>query len=96
MGQTLSIDIFDTEPQLRTLCSAQNIKNPYWTEGTYSYSIRKSPSFLTNIRLYDVSNNELDKQITDLVSYISPYDSHAIINDSADTPLNKPYIGQQR
>ena len=51
---------------------------------------------MTNIRLYDVYNKELDKQITDIVTYNTPYDSHAIINDSADTPLNKPYTGVQR
>ena len=55
-----------------------------------------SNSYLTNIRLYDVSNNELDKQITDLVSYNTPYNSHAIINDTVDTPLNNEYIGEQR
>jgi len=96
LGKTMSVDVFEAEPELRTICSAQDIKNPYWTENTLSYRIRKSSSFMTNIRLYDVSNNELDKQITDLVSYLTPYDSHAIINDSADTPLNKPYVGQQR
>ena len=62
----------------------------------YSYEINSSNAYLTNIRLYDVWNKELDKQITDIVSYNTPYNSHAIINDSADTALNKTYTGQQR
>ena len=61
----------------------------------WSYCIKSSASYLTNIRLYDVSNTDLDKQITDLVSFNTPYNSHAIVNDSAETYLNKIYIGQQ-
>lgn len=96
LGPTMSMSIFDSDPALKMMCSADNIKNRYWKSNTYTYTISSSDSFITNIRLYDVSNNELDKQITDLVSYMTPYNSHAIINDSADTPLNKEYIAEQR
>ena len=67
-----------------------------FTDNEMTYTLESSESYITNIRLYNVSNNELDKQITDLVSYNTPYNSHAIINDTVDTPLNKEYIGEQR
>ena len=95
-GNAISVDIFESEPELKSLCSISSIKNKSDLSDTYTYSINRSNSKMTNIRLYDVANNELDKQITDLVSYNTPYDSHAIINDSVDIPLNKPYVGQQR
>lgn len=96
IGKTISVDLFEGAPDIKHICGVNNIPNKYSLVGEYDYSIVKSPSYLTNIRLYDCFNNELDKQITDLVSYNTPYDSHAIINDSADTPLNKVYVGEQR
>ena len=95
-GKTLSLDIFDGEPELKHLCGTNDIQTSIIKEDIYSYCIKSSNVLMTNIRLYDVYNKELDKQITDIVTYNTPYDSHAIINDSADTPLNKPYTGVQR
>ena len=81
---------------MRKLFGISNIKNKNTLDNSIeSYCIKSSNSYLTNIRLYDVSNTDLDKQITDLVSFNSPYNSHAIINDSAEVYLNKIYIGQQ-
>lgn len=60
------------------------------------YKLLSSYADITNIRLYNTINNEKDKQITDLLSYNARNDSHAIINDSADTFINKPYLGRQR
>ena len=95
-GNLLSIDIFESDPELKPVGRISSVKNKNDMTDTYEYSINKSNSKMTNIRLYDVANNELDKLITDLISYSTPYDSHAIINDSVDIPLNKPYTGQQR
>ena len=95
-GSTISVDVFEGEPQIKQICGISGIKCKFFTDNEMTYTLNGSNSYLTNIRLYDVSNNELDKQITDLVSYNTPYNSHAIINDTADTPLNKEYIGEQR
>lgn len=95
-GKNVSLDIFDGEPELKHLCGINDIQTSIVKEDSYSYSIKPSNVFMTNIRLYDVYNKELDKQIMDVISYNTPYDSHTIINDSADTPLNKPYTGVQR
>ena len=82
---------------MRKLFGISNIKNKNTLDNSIeSYYIKSSSSYLTNIRLYDVSNTDLDKQITDLVSFNSPYNSHAIINDSAEVYLNKIYVGRQR
>ena len=81
---------------MKHLCGTNDIQTSIIKEDIYSYCIKSSNVLMTNIRLYDVYNKELDKQITDIVTYNTPYDSHAIINDSADTPLNKPYTGVQR
>lgn len=95
-GENISVDLFEGDPTLKNLCSVSSIKNKYTLTGEYQYSINSSSCNMTNIRLYDCYNNELDKQIIDLVSYNTPYNSHAIINDSVDTPLNKEYIAEQR
>jgi hypothetical protein len=63
-----------------------------WTMNDSQYS----NAYITNIRLYNTSNTEIDKQLTDLVSYNIRNNSNAIINDSADTYLNKEYKGRQR
>lgn len=95
-GETLSLDLFEGSPELKHLCGVNDVKCGIIKTNEYSYEINSSNAYLTNIRLYDVWNKELDKQITDIVSYNTPYNSHAIINDSADTALNKTYTGQQR
>ena len=59
------------------------------------YSINKSPSYLTNLRLY-VSTMEEEKQMGDLLRYFTPDGDQAIISDSADPKFRSPYIGQQR
>lgn len=95
-GEHVSVDVFEGSPEIKQVCSISPISIKYKLSNTYKYQINSSNSYLTNIRLYDCYNNELDKQITDLVSYSTPYNSHAIINDSVDTPLNKEYIAEQR
>jgi len=96
IGSTISVDIFEGKPNLRKLFGISSVKNKNVLDNEISqYSIKSSNAYLTNIRLYDVSNTDLDKQITDLVSFNTPYNSHAIINDSAEAYLNKTYIAQQ-
>ena len=73
-----------------------DISYPKYQRKTMKYGIQHE---LGNYSVIVINNNEsyeLDKQITDLVSYNTPYNSHAIINDTVDTPLNKEYIGEQR
>lgn len=96
LGSSISVDVFEGDPQIKQLCGINGIKTKFFTDNEFTYELSSSNACLTNIRLYDVSNNELDKQITDLVSYNTPYNSHAIINDAVDTPLNKEYFGVQR
>lgn len=96
LGRQITMDVYDSLPDLRNICRVDSIKNNYWKDMTVQYSINSAPALMTNIRLYDVSNNELDKQITDLVSYITPYNSHAIINDNVITPMDNQYIETQR
>lgn len=96
IGSNINIDVFEGMPVLRKMFGLSNIKNKNVLDNEIEqYIIKSSPSYLTNIRLYDVSNTDLDKQITDLVSFNTPYNSHAIINDSAEQYINKIYIGQQ-
>ena len=96
VGSSISVDVFESQPALRKLFGISNIKNKNTLDNEIeSYCIKSSASYLTNIRLYDVSNTDLDKQITDLVSFNTPYNSHAIVNDSAEIYLNKIYIGRQ-
>ena len=59
------------------------------------YSINKSPSYLTNIRLY-VSTMEEEKQMNELLRYFIPDGDQAIIADSCDPKFRAPYIGMQR
>lgn len=96
IGGSMSVDVFEGSSSLRKMFGISNIKNKNVLDNSIKeYYIKSSASYLTNIRLYDVSNTDLDKQITDLVSFNTPYNSHAIVNDSAEQYLNKTYIGQQ-
>lgn len=94
LANTFSVDVYEAEPELRKIYSVTGLKNKLWKETTYkNYHIKSSPSLMTNIRYYSTGNLNTDKQITDLVSFNCPFDAYAIINDSPDMFLNKPFIG---
>ena len=96
LNQTFSVDIYDTENGFKKIESVYDIENKLYDYIKIdNYYIKSSPADMTNIRLYSVENRNIDKQITDLLSYNANNDSYAIINDSADIYLNKPYIGRQ-
>ena len=59
------------------------------------YSLNKSPSNLTNIRLY-VATLEEEKQRDELLRYFVKDGDQLIIGDNADPKFRAPYIGQQR
>jgi len=59
------------------------------------YSLNRSPSYLTNLRLFNETIEE-EKQISELLSYFSRDGDKIIISDSADPRLRTPYISQQR
>ena len=59
------------------------------------YSINKSPSYITNIRLY-TSTMEEEKQINELLSYFVKDSDQALILDNCDLKFRAPYISQQR
>lgn len=59
------------------------------------YKINKSPSYITNIRLY-VSTLEEEKQKSELLSYFTHDGDQLIIGDNSPVLLKAPYIGQQR
>lgn len=96
MQSELEVNIFETVPELgKTLCSTQRMQN--WEENIFtSYYLKSSPCNMTNIRLYDIANTEIDKQLEDLISYNIKNNSHAIINDSADIFIENKYYGEQR
>lgn len=95
IADTLNINIFEPKEQLtKTFESTISIKN---IETTYNrYYILHSNSYITNIRLYTLGNYDIDKQLTDLVSYNIKDNSLAVINDSADVYLGLKYYGEQR
>ena len=59
------------------------------------YSINRSPSYLTNLRLFN-ETIEYEKQSNELLSYFSKDGDKLILSDSADTILKLPYISKQR
>jgi hypothetical protein len=88
------IDIFEELGQLERIMHLEGMRNKYWKEMVISnYQIMMSNSYITNIRLYDTANTEIDKQLIDLTTYNIPDNYHAIINDSVDIYLDKKYIG---
>jgi hypothetical protein len=97
-GDDFSVDLYTTvDDKLTNISSVSGISNEiYESVEIDHYYINSSNGALTNIRLYNTFNREIDKQLTDLVSYNIRNDHNAIINDSADTYLNKEYKGRQR
>ena len=97
-GDDFSVDLYTTvDDKLTNISSISGISNEiYESVEIDHYYINSSNGALTNIRLYNTFNREIDKQLTDLVSYNIRNDHNAIINDSADTYLNKEYKGRQR
>ena len=97
-GDNFSVDLYTTvDDKLTRISSVDNITNEiYESVEIENYYINSSNGNITNIRLYNSFNKEIDKQLTDLVSYNIRNDHNAIINDSADTYLNKEYKGRQR
>ena len=59
------------------------------------YTINKSPSLYTNLRLYATGIEE-EKQINDLLRYFVKDGDQLIIGDNADIRMHAPYTGQQR
>ena len=97
-GDTFSVDLYTVvDDKLTRISSIDNVSNEiYELIEIKNYYIKSSNGNITNIRLYDSFNKEIDKQLTDLVSYNIRNDHNAIINDGADTYLNKEYRGRQR
>ena len=97
-GDVFNVDLYTTvDDKLTRISSVKNISNEiYDSIEIEKYYIKSSNGKITNIRLYDAFNREIDKQLTDLVSYNIKNNHNAIINDSADTYLNKEYKGRQR
>ena len=97
-GNNFSVDLYTTvDDKLTRISSVDNITNEiYESVEIENYYINSSNGNITNIRLYNSFNKEIDKQLTDLISYNIRNNHNAIINDSADTYLNKEYKGRQR
>ena len=94
MSQKVSIDIFEELEQLENIIHMTDMRNKYWDDLTINnYQLNISNCYITNIRLYDTQNTEIDKQLMDLTSYNIPNSSHAIINDSTDIYLDKKFTG---
>ena len=98
MNDQFIVDIFTSvDGKLTNIIHIDDIENEIYDDiEVKKYYIKPSNAYITNIRLYNTSNTEIDKQLTDLVSYNIRNNSNAIINDSADTYLNKEYKGRQR
>ena len=97
ISKTITVDLFGSEEGLKRISHTEGLKNTVYDDtDEIGFFIKSSRMDLTNIRLFKTENLDIDTQIRDLVSYNSKADSYAIINDSADIYLNKPYIGKQR
>ena len=97
MGTMISADLYTVNGKLERVSSTDGVKNnAYIKTDEISLYLKNSNMDLTNIRLYKAENTDIDNQIRDLISYNSKSDAYAVINDSADTYLNKPYLGKQR
>ena len=59
------------------------------------YTVNRSPSYLTNLRLYN-STIEEEKQMEELLRYFVKDGDQLIIGDNADPKFRAPYTGQQR
>lgn len=59
------------------------------------YTVDKSESYITNIRLYTTTIEE-EKQVNELLSYFSSDADQGLILDNADPRFNAPYVSQQR
>lgn len=96
VGEKFSVDTYGTDEGLKKIDHFEDIPNNVYDEVTIDrFTLRSAPADITNIRFYSVSNTDTDKQITDLLSYNAKNDGLAIINDDANTFINKPYIGRQ-
>ena len=94
IGETITVDIFEELDQLSNIVHMTDMRNKFWQDlEIENYQINVSNCFITNIRLYDTKNTEIDKQLMDLTSYNIPNSSHAIINDSTDIYLAKKFTG---
>ena len=94
IGEKLSIDVFEELEQLENIVHMPDMRNKYWDDiDIKNYQINISNCYITNIRLYDTENTEIDKQLMDLTTYNIPNSSHAIINDSVDIYLDKKFTG---
>ena len=94
-NKELEVNVFESSPILKRISSVKTrIKRA--NETLTRYYITKSNSYITNIRFYNIGDYDIDKQLTDLVSYIIKNNSNAIINDSADIYLGLKYYGEQR
>jgi hypothetical protein len=94
LGEKVSIDVFEELEQLENIIHMTGMRNKYWEDLTIkNYQLNVSNCYITNIRLYDTENTEIDKQLMDLTSYNIPNSSHAIINDSTDIYLDKKFTG---
>ena len=95
VSTTLTVDVFTEEEHLEKI-STGTVRTR-WDDDTFNrYYIKSSPALITNIRYYCIENTDIDKQLTDLVSYNIKNNSLAIINDSADIYLENSYYGEQR
>lgn len=98
MGEKFRADLFtDVDGKMSNISSTVDIPNTiYDNVKVDEYYLHSSDAKMTNIRLYNTENTDIDKQLTDLLSYNIRNDGKAIINDSADIYLNKEYMGRQR
>lgn len=96
LSEKLQFDVFSADGELKHKATFSCDNSLYDNIETESYSIKSGFADITNIRLYDVLNTDIDKQIMDLISYNVKDDIRTIINDTADTQIDKPYIGRQR
>lgn len=95
-GSKISINVFSSN-NFKKLWTVSDISNKRKTDYEIPYYyIKSSNADITNIRLYNTKNDEVDRQMMDMLSYNIKNNSQTIINDSADIPLNQKYMGEQR
>lgn len=95
ISKDIMCDIYDITDKINHLFNVSRSISDFVLENT-TYFIKGSDIDLSNIRLFNADIKDKDKQIVNIISYLSNDNSKLIISDNADEWLNNEYYGEQR
>ena len=96
ISNKLSLDLYSCDGILEHKFEGETSSIELPELSDIQFKLIPSEAYITNIRLFDSLMDDKNIQIKNLVTYNTGYDSHCIINDSADVYLNKEFVGVQR